>query len=94
MVTKGDERTSLREVAVLGVGLEDRGSSKLEAPRKEPNPRILDRLNAELFVDLALRRLEDRLTPFQVLYGDPAGVREMDDRPSDGLDELSGWKTG
>ena len=57
---------------------------------------MLDRLNAEvvLFVEPALRRLVDRLTPFQVLQGDPAGVREMEDRPSEGEDELSGWNTG
>ena len=66
---RGKVITSLREVAVLGVGLfgRMRSRSRLEAPRKEPKPRTLDRFEVamdELKVDeAALLRLAVRLTP-------------------------------
>lgn len=96
---RGAKLTSLSEVAVLGVGLDDRISSTLdEVPKNVPNPRVLDRLKAAddpLTVEVALLRLAERFTPLQVAYGELLGVSETEDRPSGRASfELSGWKIG
>lgn len=67
----GEQLTSLTEVDVLGVGLAERAKSALEAPKNDPNPRTLARLNAAdelLMVEVVLLRLADRLMapPLQV----------------------------
>ena len=93
-----ERHTSLKEVATLGVGLDDRNCSLLLAG---PNiPRILARLYAPLLRAEPLNdtwdaRLPARFTPAHVPYGEEEGL-SVDCLLSSRVPEAEvvGWKIG